>query len=133
MANEKFTVERMIEAIAAAKGLVSPAARILRCSPTTVKRYIAQHPTVAQAVKDERDQVLDVAELALYKKIQDGEGWAVCFALKTIGKDRGYVERNEHANAPGEDFRVLVQPGDYGAAVAPFLPPGLTDDDAGAS
>lgn len=54
--------------------------------------------------------------------------------LKLLGQHIGmFVDRHEHRNAPGEDFRVVVQPGDYGAAVAPFLPPGLTDDDAGAS
>ena len=44
-----------------------------------------------------------MAELALYKAIQDGEGWAVCFYLKTQGKQRGYIERQEieHSGAIG--------------------------------
>jgi hypothetical protein len=32
------------------------------------------------------------------------EAWAVCFTLKTIGKGRGYVERNEVTGANGKDF-----------------------------
>ena len=36
-----------------------------------------------------------MAELSLFKAIQTGEAWAVCFYLKTQGKDRGYVERYE--------------------------------------
>ena len=41
---------------------------------------------------------MDLAESALKRAVLAGEGWAVCFALKCQGKNRGYVERVETNN-----------------------------------
>lgn len=100
---EKYTAAQMIDALTQTKGMVTVAARRLGCDPATVYRYIRLYPTVAQAARDQRESVTDMAELALYKAIQDGEGWAVCFYLKTQGKGRGYIERQEveHSGAIG--------------------------------
>lgn len=92
---EKYTAAQMIDAIKQTKGMLTVAARKLGCDPVTIYRYVREYPTVAAAVKEARESVTDMAELALYKAIQDGEGWAVCFYLKTQGKGRGYVERQE--------------------------------------
>ena len=97
----KFKVHEVIDAIDEAHGLVSVAARRLGCHPETVRNYVKRHPTVAQALKDARDHTTDIAEQALFKAIQKGEGWAVCFYLKTQGKSRGYVER--------QDYRIDTQ------------------------
>lgn len=90
---ERYTAQQMIDALHETKGMVSLAAKRLGCDPHTVYRYIREYPTVAHAQKLEREAMTDVAELALYKAIKDGEGWAVCFYLKCQGKERGYVER----------------------------------------
>lgn len=93
--NRKYSAAQVIEAIDETKGLLVYTAKKLGCDRATVYRYIQQYPTVAAAVKEARESVTDMAELALYKAIQEGEGWAVCFYLKTQGKQRGYVERTE--------------------------------------
>jgi len=90
-----FTAQQMIEALTATKGMVSLAAKLIGCSPTTVRSYVRRYASVAAAIADQREEVTDVAELSLFKAIQAGEAWAVCFYLKTQGKDRGYVERYE--------------------------------------
>ena len=36
---------------------------------------------------------MDTAELSLYNAILRGEAWAVTLALKTLGRDRGYIEK----------------------------------------
>lgn len=92
---ERYTAQQMIDAIRATRGMLTLAAKRLGCAPDTVYRYVREYATVAQALRDERASVTDMAELALYKAIQEGEGWAVCFYLKTQGKERGYVERQE--------------------------------------
>ncbi len=53
--------------------------------------------------------MLDTAEVALWKGIQDGESWAVQFALRTIGRSRGYVERREHTGADGEPIEMNIR------------------------
>jgi predicted transcriptional regulator len=117
------TVDEYAQALREAKGMVSIAARRLGVSRQAVNQRISKHPTLREARDDAREEMTDVAELRLYERIQAGEAWAVCFYLKTQGKERGYVERTEHTNTPGEDFRVAVVARDYREALAAFLPP----------
>lgn len=91
----RFTVQQVIEAIDDKRGMVYLAAKMLGCSHQTVYRYAKRHPTVQYAIDANRGVMLDTAELKLWQGIQAGESWAVQFALRTIGKDRGYVERRE--------------------------------------
>lgn len=87
--------------------MVSVAARALGCSPQTIHAYRKRHPQVERACQEARDEITDVAELALYEKIREGEGWAVCFYLKTQGRDRGYVERTEQEHSGGLVVKVV--------------------------
>lgn len=100
-AQPKFTTDVVIEAIENTQGLVSLAARQLRCHPDTVRAYAKRHPSVADALAQARSHMTDVAELALFSAIQEKQGWAVCFYLKTQGKARGYVERHEVSGPEG--------------------------------
>lgn len=103
---EKYTAQQVIDALRTTKGMVSLAAKKLQCDPATVYRYIRTYPTVAAAVRSEREAMTDIAELALYKAIQGGVGWAVCFYLKTQGKERGYVERKEISGPDGGPIQM---------------------------
>lgn len=85
----------MIDALKEAGGMVYVAARKLGCDPKTVYNYAKRHSVVQEAINDERGHFLDTCELALKGAVVAGEGWAVCFALKTLGKDRGYIERHQ--------------------------------------
>ena len=94
---ERFTAEQVIAAIKETKGLISQAAIRLNCDRGTIYGYMERHPEIKEALKDERETMTDIAELALYNKLIQGEGWAVCFYLKTQGRNRGYIERYELA------------------------------------
>jgi hypothetical protein len=103
---EKYSAAAMIRAIDETKGLLTVAARRLGCSPDTIHRYRKIHPKIEEAIQNARNSITDLAEAALYKAIQAGEAWAVCFYLKTQGKGRGYIERQEHA-ITGQDGGAL--------------------------
>lgn len=75
--------------------MVYLAAEALGCSHVTVYNYARRYKSVQEAIDRNRGHVLDTAELALYNAILSGEHWAVTFALRTIGKGRGYVEKQE--------------------------------------
>ena len=95
MAKQRFTAAQVAAALVSTKGLVYLAAKRLRCEPETVQNYCKRYPSV-QAVKEaQRGELVDLAEQKLRESIQNGEAWGITLCLKTIGKDRGYVERQE--------------------------------------
>ncbi len=103
----KYDPEVMAEALRQSKGLIFVASRKLTCSPITIRSYAKKFAVVRQAIEEERGYLVDTGELALNKAVLAGEGWAVCFLLKTLGKDRGYVERQEIRHA-GEDGGPII-------------------------
>ena len=101
------TAEEVANAIRDANGMVSAAARKLDVDRTTVYRYINKYVTVKNALDEARESLLDMTEAQLFKAVQGGNVTAIMFTLKTIGKDRGYVERSQH-EVSGADGREIV-------------------------
>jgi hypothetical protein len=96
MANKaKFTTQQVIAALHATRGLVFLAAQLLHCTPETVQHYCQRHPSVEAAKQAARGTILDVAEEKLFLAVARGEPWAVTFALRTVGRQRGY---GDHVN-----------------------------------
>src|SRR5215217_3230769 len=95
----KYTPQEIIDALEVSRGLIAPAARNLGCSRDTIRKYLAEYPEVAKAKADMREAVTDMAENSLYEAIRRGEAWAVCFYLKCMARDRGYIEKAEIARA----------------------------------
>jgi hypothetical protein len=94
MANKnRFTAQQVIDALQATRGMVYLAAKQLKCAPDTVMNYCKRYPAVEAAKHDARGELLDVAELKLWAAVQRDEAWAIAFALRTLGRGRGYVER----------------------------------------
>ena len=104
-----YTAEQMIEALNTTHGMVFLAAKRLGCSYQTVMNYCERHPTVQAAKDAQRGEMLDTAELKLWESIQKGEAWGISMALKTIGKDRGYVERTEQTGKDGAPLNEVVK------------------------
>lgn len=106
---EKFKVSEVESALIATKGLISLAGEKLGCNRETIRQYVLRHPELA-AVRDEaRARMIDTAEIALESAILAKQGWAVCFTLKTLGRDRGYVERVEQTGPEGGPIEVIVK------------------------
>ena len=108
MAKQRYTADEMIGAIQKARGLLSVTANRLGCTRQKVENYVNRYPTVARAVVEEREKLIDVAEAKLFEQIQEGEQWAVQFVLKTLGKRRGYVERQEITGAESGPITLRV-------------------------
>lgn len=102
----KFTEKDVIDALTASKGMVYVAARRLGCVANTIYNYAEKYPAVKEAMTQERGLMVDTAEIALYKAVQNGEPWAVSLTLKTIGKDRGYTERQEISGPDGSAIEI---------------------------
>lgn len=84
------------------RGNVSAVARRFGVTRSAVHNLIAANDDLRTITADCREQGLDDAEDSLMKAVTEGEAWAVCFFLKTQGKKRGYVERQEieHSDKP---------------------------------
>ena len=103
----RYTAAQMIDALTATKGMVYLAAKQLGCDSDTVLNYCKRYPAVEAVKQAQRGEMIDIAELKLWQSIQNGEAWGITLCLKTIGKHRGYVERQE---VTGEDGAPLWEP-----------------------
>ena len=108
MKPKRYTKEQVAAALTRTKGMITLAAQTLGCDPTTVRNYVARYPELQVVLSDERDRMTDVAELKLYEAIQGREPWAVSLYLRTQGRSRGYVERQEISGTDGKAIEVSV-------------------------
>ena len=106
---EKYTTAQMIEALREKHGNLSAAARFLGCSRETVRRYISTYSTVQSVADEERETLIDFAENQLFQQVKEGNITAIIFTLKTIGKHRGYVERQEVTGAESAPIELIVR------------------------
>lgn len=90
---QAFAPEHVAITLYKCEGLVTRAAKRLKCSPTTVERYIERYPVCREAMEYSREKIKDDAQHSLGAAVRRGEAWAVCFTLKCLAKDRGFVER----------------------------------------
>ena len=95
MPARKFTEAQGVQALLACYGNVSAAARALDVDHSTLWHRIKRSERLQPARMEAEEQALDLAEESLITAVKAGEAWAVCFLLKTRGKKRGYVERQE--------------------------------------
>ena len=89
----------MLQALEKALGIVTQACKVVGISRQTHYNWLELDDEYKQAVQDLGDVALDFAESKLHKLIDSGNPAATIFYLKTKGKNRGYVERQEIAVA----------------------------------
>jgi len=99
----KYTNAQIAAALRKSKGAIFVAARQLGCDVSTIHRRLARSKLLARVLEAERGEFVDTAELKLYSAVLAGEPWAVAMVLKTLGKSRGYVERQEFGSTPGAE------------------------------
>jgi hypothetical protein len=87
--------EAMLEALEKSLGIVSTAAKMVGIDRSTHYSWLKADEEYKSAVQSIQDSVLDFAESHLYKLVKEGNPAATIFFLKTKGKKRGYIERQE--------------------------------------
>jgi hypothetical protein len=104
----QFTDAQIIAALKKTKGLVYLAARLVGCSTETIYERRRTNEDVGRTIKEERGTIVDKAEQKLARAIDKGESWAIAMVLRTLGKDRGYVERSE-VKVSGAELDSLIE------------------------
>ena len=87
--------EAMVTALTKALGVVKMACESCGISRQTHYRWLKEDAAYKAACDNLPEVVLDFAEHHLHKLISNGNPAATIFLLKTKGKSRGYVERQE--------------------------------------
>lgn len=90
-------------------GIITAASKATGISRTTYYNWVAENPYFAMRANDIGEITLDFVESKLITNISEGDVTSTIFYLKTKGKKRGYVERQELTGAEGKD---LAQPVD---------------------
>lgn len=104
----QYRTADIIAALERTHGMIYLAAKELGCNPSTIYRRADKDKKVQAVIDSYRGQLVDKAELKLEQAVMNGEPWAVTLTLKTLGKNRGYVERQEVTGADGKAQEHIV-------------------------
>ena len=100
----------MIDALEKSLGIVTTACKNVGIGRTTFYEWMKDDKQFEKEVNEIQNIALDFAESQLHKQIGDASTAATIFYLKTKGKKRGYIERQEITGADGmpNNFKVEI-------------------------
>ena len=98
-----------LEALEKSLGIVTTACKKVDIARSTFYKWVAEDKEFESAVTDMDNIALDFAESSLHKQIQSGVPVSTIFYLKTKGKKRGYIERQEITGADGESLTITPE------------------------
>jgi len=87
--------KELIAALEQSLGIVTTACTAVKISRPIYYKYYNTDPVFKKSVDSIGEMALDTAESKLHQLIKEGNPTAIIFYLKTKGKKRGYVERQE--------------------------------------
>tara|TARA_R110000796_G_scaffold27008_3_gene74630 strand:+ start:1992 stop:2351 length:360 start_codon:yes stop_codon:yes gene_type:complete len=90
-----LTNKQIIEALEKSGGIILSAANKLGCSRQTIYSRMEKSTEIKEAKLSAEESGLDLAETKLMNNIRSGDNTCIIFYLKTKGKRRGYIERQE--------------------------------------
>lgn len=106
----QHTKKALIDALEKSLGVVTTACKIVGIDRTTFYRYLKDDEDFAKKVQEIENVTLDFVESQLHKQIKENSTAATIFFLKTKGKKRGYIERQEIEHS-GNPIVINLGPG----------------------
>jgi len=102
--------ESILKALEQSLGVVTMACKKADVPRSTFYKWMNEDEDFAKSVKDIENIALDFAESQLHKQISENSTSATIFYLKTKGKKRGYIERQEITGADGmpNNFQIEI-------------------------
>lgn len=102
--------EQMLEALRTAFGVVTLAASKAGISRDIHYKWMRADKRYAEAVEEiQSEYCTDMVEGKLFQLINECNPTAIIFYLKTRGKHRGYIERQELTGAEGRELNPEVK------------------------
>jgi len=97
----------LLEALEKSLGVVTTACKQAGIARKTYYLWLEKDKAFKAAVDDIGNVALDFAESKLHKLIRDENPTAIIFYLKTKGKKRGYIERQEIAHDGAIESKLI--------------------------
>ena len=101
-----ITIPKFKQALKGTIGIISAVSKNLNVERKTVYSFIERH-NLKYLVDEEREKLIDTAEVELVRKVKQGDWKAIDKVLSTLGKERGYVERKEVVNSGNINVGIL--------------------------
>jgi len=84
-----------LDALERSLGVVTTAAKVCNIDRRTHYRWLEEDADYKEAVNDIQESAIDFAESSLHQQIKEKVPSSTIFYLKTKGKNRGYVEKQQ--------------------------------------
>ena len=84
-----------LDALERSLRVVTTAAKVCNIDRRTHYRWLEEDAEYKEAVNDIQESAIDFAESSLHQQIKDKIPSSTIFYLKTKGKNRGYVEKQQ--------------------------------------
>lgn len=104
----RHTKKALLEALEKSLGIVTTACKSVDIARDTFYRYLKDDEDFAKAVKDVDNIALDFVESVLLHNIKDRREASTIFYMKTKGRHRGYIEKQELEHS-GKIITVTVE------------------------
>ena len=97
MSNKSYNSkkEQLFESLELHKGNISNACKAIDISRVSFYRWLKEHEDLKAHLDDVQESAIDYVEDKLFGLIDDKNPTAIIFYLKTKGRKRGYIERQE--------------------------------------
>ena len=89
----RLTMVAVKKALVNSYGNITMIAQKLQCERQTVYNWLEKYPELRLLMESEREKIVDLAESKLLINVNQGETSSIHFVLKTLGKSKGYVEK----------------------------------------
>lgn len=109
----KLTPTVLREALRQSHGWITPAAEALGVDRSSIYLAIKRFG-LEDYLQEVRETFLDKVEAKVAEAALAGRPWAAMFVLKTLGRHRGYVERQEVAQVGKLEVELVEVPHDGG-------------------
>ena len=101
--------ESLLKSLEQSLGVVTVACKKADIPRSTYYKWLNEDEVFEKAVREIENVALDFAESQLHKQIADNSTAATIFYLKTKGKKRGYIERQEITGADGMPTNFQIE------------------------
>ena len=101
--------ESLLKSLEQSLGVVTVACKKADIPRSTYYKWLKEDEVFAKQVMDIENVALDFAESQLHTQIGNGNTSATIFYLKTKGKKRGYIERQEITGADGMPTNFQIE------------------------